>query len=94
MTARPSKKVQRIEQQMRVLPRRVEPWMLFTDAGEMRLPAFRHGGFADEYHGWTITYSPGDGTYSALGSGQRGTGYYHKQEMYKFCRDNSLTGEP
>lgn len=94
MTMRPSKREQRISNRMAVLPRRVEPWMLFTDAGELRHPAYSHGGFADEYHGWTITYHPADRSYTATGSRQRVGPFYRKQEIYKWARDNTLTGSP
>jgi hypothetical protein len=84
----------RIQALIQRLPKQVAPWMYFTDAGEMRHPAFRHGGFSDEYHGWTITYDAADRSYIARGGGQRVVGFSRKLELYKWCRDNSLTGQP
>jgi hypothetical protein len=76
---------------MAVLPRTVQPWMLFTDGGEMRHAAFSHGGFSDTYHGWTIVYDTMARQYQARHRGRRSEPFAQKSEVYKWARERSLT---
>lgn len=85
-------RAERVAARMRVLPRTVEPWMLFTDAGELRLSAYAHGGLADLFHGWTITYDTHSRTYRARCGTLASTGWSRKADLYRWCRDNSQTG--
>ena len=71
------------------LPARVQPWMCYTTAGELRAAMYRYGQYSDRFQGWSITWDDADKQY-ILRAGDMRLTYTRKAEAYKFARENPV----